>query len=266
MSLVFSIAGFLYFGLGVITGRLVNRLGVRSLAAIGMTLVGLGLILAGQAQTILQVYAAYGLGIGLGVGCAYVPALGAVQRWFVRRRGFASGLAVSGIGVGTLVMPPLAVQLIASIGWRAAYVSLGILAIVVGVLAALVMDDDPARRGLQPDGSAVAANSPPKPNDGIPVREAIRTRRFVGLYLACLVAGLGVFVPFVHLVPYAIDQGIPATVAVWLLAGIGIGSTIGRFFLGSVADSVGREKFLVAMYVGMAVSLAIWAVGGTICF
>ena len=59
---------------------------------------------------------AYGLGVGLGVGCAYVPAIGAVQRWFVRRRGFASGLAVSGIGVGTLVMPPLASLLIESSG------------------------------------------------------------------------------------------------------------------------------------------------------
>ncbi|MFP3711765.1 MFS transporter, partial [Paraburkholderia sp. SIMBA_009] len=76
------------------------------------------------AHTLLQVYVAYGLGVGFGVGCAYVPAVGAVQRWFVRRRGFASGLAVAGIGVGTLVMPPLASALIAHVGWRGAYVTL----------------------------------------------------------------------------------------------------------------------------------------------
>ena len=69
-----------------------------------------------MARSLVEVYAAYGLGVGLGVGCAYVPAIGAVQRWFVRRRGFASGLAVSGIGVGTLVMPPLATLLIDSPG------------------------------------------------------------------------------------------------------------------------------------------------------
>ncbi|MGN8548264.1 MFS transporter [Bradyrhizobium sp. 13971] len=62
-----------------------------------------------------------------------VPTLGAVQRWFVRRRGFASGLAVSGIGVGTLVMPPLATWLITSLGWRDAYVVLGVVAAVVGI-------------------------------------------------------------------------------------------------------------------------------------
>ena len=101
VSLVFSFAGFLYFGLGVISGPLADRLGARRLAVLGMALVGLGLILASQARTILQVYAAYGIGVGVGVGCAYVPALGAVQRWFVKRRGFASGLAVTKMTSGS---------------------------------------------------------------------------------------------------------------------------------------------------------------------
>ena len=112
VSLVFSLAGFLYFGLGIISGPLADRFGSRRLAFTGMVLTGLGLAAAGAARNLVEVYAAYGIGVGVGLGCAYVPAIGAVQRWFVRRRGFASGLAVSGIGVGTLVMPPLATQLI----------------------------------------------------------------------------------------------------------------------------------------------------------
>jgi MFS family permease len=72
-----------------------------------MLIMGEGLVLAGLAADLISVYLAYGLGVGLGVGLAYVPAIGAVQRWFVRRRGLASGLAVSGIGFGTLVMPPM---------------------------------------------------------------------------------------------------------------------------------------------------------------
>ena len=114
VSLVFSLAGFLYFGLGIVSGPLADRFGSRPLVLIGMILLGLGLALASAAQNLIEVYAAYGLGVGLGMGCAYVPAIGAVQRWFVRRRGFASGLAVAGIGVGTLVMPPLASLLIGS--------------------------------------------------------------------------------------------------------------------------------------------------------
>src|SRR4051794_36590797 len=90
VSLVFSLAGFLYFGLGIVSGPLADRFGARPLAIIGMLLTGLGLAAASAAHSLLEVYAAYGLGVGLGVGCAYVPAVGAVQRWFVRRRGFAS--------------------------------------------------------------------------------------------------------------------------------------------------------------------------------
>jgi hypothetical protein len=64
---VFSFAGFLYFGLGIVSGALADRWGARRLAVLGMTLVGLGMVLAGQAQTILQVFAAYSIGIGAGV-------------------------------------------------------------------------------------------------------------------------------------------------------------------------------------------------------
>ena len=104
VSLVFSVAGFLYFALGLISGPLADRFGARLLAVTGMLLTGAGLAIASVARSLPEVYAAYGLGVGLGIGLSYVPILGAVQRWFVRRRGLASGLAVSGIGVGTLVM------------------------------------------------------------------------------------------------------------------------------------------------------------------
>src|ERR1700735_5634461 len=91
VSLVFSLAGFLYFGLGIVSGPLADRFGARRLAILGMILTGVGLAAASFARDLTQVYAAYGLGVGLGVGCAYVPAVAAVQHWFVRRRGFASG-------------------------------------------------------------------------------------------------------------------------------------------------------------------------------
>jgi len=122
----------LYFALGLVSGPLADRFGARLLAVAGMILTGLGLAVASLARSLPEVYAAYGLGVGLGIGFSYVPILGAVQRWFVRRRGLASGLAVSGIGVGTLVMPPAAALLIDAMGWRGAYLVLGIFAAIVG--------------------------------------------------------------------------------------------------------------------------------------
>ena len=126
-----------------------------------MILTGLGLAVASLARSLPEVYAAYGLGVGLGIGFSYVPILGAVQRWFVRRRGLASGLAVSGIGVGTLVMPPAAALLIDAMGWRGAYLVLGIFAAIVGGGMALLVEDDPRRRGTGTDGDPPLLDAQP---------------------------------------------------------------------------------------------------------
>ena len=260
VSLVFSLAGFLYFGLGIASGPLADRWGSRRLCIVGMLLVGLGLGAASMARTLAEVYVAYGLGVGLGVGCSYVPALGAVQRWFVKRRGFASGLAVSGIGVGTLVMPPLAAVAVGTLGWRHAYLVLGILATVVGVGMALLIENDPRDRGLAPDGDLLQSGARAELPPGFSVREAIGSRRFVGLYAACLICSFGIFVPFVHLIPFALDHGVPQSSAVLLLGAVGVGSTAGRFFLGGMADRLGRELALMLMFAGMAFSLLIWSV------
>ncbi|AOJ36846.1 MFS transporter permease [Burkholderia lata] len=285
ISLVFSLAGFLYFGFGIVSGPLADRFGSRRLAVAGMLLTGIGLAAAGVAHTLVQVYVAYGLGVGLGVGCAYVPAVGAVQRWFVRRRGFASGLAVAGIGVGTLVMPPLASALIAHVGWRGAYITLAVIAVVIGAGMALLIENDPRGRGLLPDGEAAhepvegggakaavrdagasvsGATASRKPAVGATVREAVTSRSFASLYAACLICSFGVFVPFVHLVPYALDHGVSSSTAVLLLGAIGVGSTAGRFFLGGLADRFGRRTSLLAMFAGMAVALVAWAGAGTV--
>ena len=260
VSLVFSLAGFLYFGLGILSGPLADHVGSRGLAVVGMILTGLGLAAASVARSLPEVYAAYGLGVGLGVGCAYVPAIGAVQRWFVRRRGFASGIAVSGIGVGTLVMPPLASLLIDSLGWRGAYLALGALAAVVGGGLALLIENDPRNRGLGPDGDPPPSGAQPARPEGNSVRDAIRSSRFISLYAACLICSFGVFVPFVHLVPYAQDHGVAPASAVLLLGVIGIGSTAGRFFLGGLADRIGRQLSLLLMFTGMALALAVWVI------
>jgi MFS family permease len=260
VSLVFSLAGFLYFGLGVVSGPLADRFGSRRLAVAGMLLTGLGLAAASAARSLPEVYAAYGLGVGLGVGCAYVPAIGAVQRWFVRRRGFASGLAVSGIGVGTLAMPPLASLLIELLGWRGAYLALGALAAAVGGGLALLIENDPRDRGLGADGDPPQASAQPAWREGASVREAIRSHRFISLYAACLICSFGVFVPFVHLVPYARDHGAAPSSAVLLLGVIGVGSTAGRFFLGGLADRIGRQLSLLLMFAGMAFALAVWVI------
>ncbi len=258
VSLVFSFAGFVYFALGAVSGPLADRWGARRLAVVGMVVTGLGLALASVARTLVEVYAAYGLGVGLGIGLSYVPVLGVMQRWFVRRRGFASGIGVAGIGVGTLVMPPIAAFLINAVGWRETYLIFGVFAAVVGGGLAFLIEDDPRGRGLGPDGDPVPAGGQPAARANASMLTAVKSPRFAGLFVASLLGSFGVFVPFVHLVPYALDHGVPQSAAVLLLGAIGVGSTAGRFFLGGLADRLGRSLSLAAMIAGMALAFVIW--------
>jgi len=260
LSLVFSIAGFLYFALGAASGPLSDRFGPRRVIGLGIAVIGGGLLLAAMAQTLPQVCIAYGLGIGVGVGFSYVPAIGVVQRWFLRRRGEASGIAVSGIGLGTILMPPLAAWLIAVLGWRASYAALGLGTLVLGLAATALIEASPAARGLGPDGD------PPQPAGqgarlhGLSLVETLRRPLYWALYACCAVVGFGVFVPFVHLVPYAQDAGVGRAAAITLFTLLGVGSTVGRFFLGKPADRLGRRKSLAILFLGMA-AMQVWWLG-----
>jgi OFA family oxalate/formate antiporter-like MFS transporter len=258
VSLVFSLAGFLYFALGAVSGPLADKWGARRLAVVGMIVTGFGLALASVARTLVEIYAAYGLGVGIGIGLSYVPVLGVMQRWFVRRRGSASGIGVAGIGVGTLIMPPVASLLINAFGWRETYLIFGVFAAVVGGGLAFLIEDDPRGRGLGPDGDPMPVGSQPVMHAETSMIEAVKSRRFVGLFVASLLGSFGVFVPFVHLVPYALDHGVPQSAAVLLLGAIGLGSTAGRFFLGGVADRLGRSLSLAVMIAGMALAFVVW--------
>src|SRR5262249_41239200 len=97
LSWVLSIAISLFFVIGAVRGPIADRMGPRAMVLAGAFIVGVGLLVAAEARTLWQVYVGFGLGIGLGVGISYVASVGAVQRWVVRPRGFAAGIAVAGL-------------------------------------------------------------------------------------------------------------------------------------------------------------------------
>ena len=280
ISLVFGISGFLYFILGIVSGPLADRYGPRPVIGFGVLCVAVGLAAAGLVDSLAMVLLAYGLGIGVGVGFIYVPAIGTVQRWFVVRRGQASGFAVMGIGLGTLTMPPLAAWLIDWLGWRQSYILLAVAFLFCAGIAALLMRASPQAMGLAPDGAPqeneAASRAVHLP--GFSLAETLRHRVFWRLYLASSLCCVGTFVPFVHLAAYAQDQGLTRAQGVWLVGLIGVGSTLGRFLLGSAADRIGRRRafILVIVMTGLMVgywllassfwSLALFAVGFGIAY
>lgn len=262
VSLIFSISGFLYFTVGAFAGQLADRFGPRYVALAGMFFLAGGLLAASFATELWQLYLTYGLGVGLGVGCTYVPSVGSVQPWFFRRRGMASGLAVSGIGVGTLAVPLLAVALLTVTDWRGAFRVMALGALVLGGMAAWRLDNQPARRGLRADNAPAEPLAPaPGPGAkpaGLTVGEALRTRVFWLQYAAMIACSLGLFIPFVHLAPYALDHGHSEAGGALLVGLIGVGSAVGRFGLAGIADRFRRQAILATVYAAMGLMFLVW--------
>ncbi|MBL6951381.1 MAG: MFS transporter [Alphaproteobacteria bacterium] len=259
VSLIFSIAGFLYFSLGAISGPLSDRLGSRPVVAFGMLLIAGGLLASSFAQSLWQVYLSYGVAVGVGIGFAYVPSVGVLQRWFVRRRGLVTGLAVAGIGVGTLIAPPISRFLVEILGWRGAFQVLAGVVLVIGLAAAWMLYPSPAARGLYPDGEKTAVGEGASLS-GMSLRGALVTRPFWLLFAASSISAVGLFVPFVHLVKFSVDHGHDESWSVLLISLIGVGSMSGRLTLGGLADRFGRHRAIIIMFLGMALMHAWWYV------
>jgi MFS family permease len=258
-ALVFSISAFLYFVLGFPAGLIADRTGPRPVVIGGLLLIAAGLVVASQANSLWQIYLGYGLGVGLGVGFSYVPSVAAVQRWFLRKRGTASGIAVAGIGVGTLLGAPLAYELIARLGWRNTYLVLAVLCVVGAIASGLLIRRAPEHYGLAPDGDPPAPKgTAPAIPPGLTLREAVRTAPFWSIYLGALLMSFGLFVPFVHLAPYAVDVGLGEGFGVLLIVLLGVGSTAGRFLFASITNLIGRRLSFAAMYVGAGAMMVMW--------
>ena len=244
VALVFSVAAFLWFLLGAPAGVAADRFGARRVALAGIACLAAALWLASRADSLAALYATYSIGVGIGVGLTYVPSVGAVQPWFGANRAFASGLAIAGIGAGNIAGPLLAAWWIGLFGWRGAYAALAIFVLLLGGAAAFALK--PHR--VESAGSRT----------GVELRAALRTAPFWLLYASLVLTCVGLFVPMVHLGPYAQDSGYTAAQGVTLVSLIGLGSLLGRFTVGGIADFFGRVPSLVVMYAGLGALLIVW--------
>ena len=252
VSLVFGLSGLTYFVLGAFAGMLADRFGPRRVTSAGMLCIAAALVAAGVATSMAQLTLAYGFGLGVGIALVYTPAIACVQPWFTRRRGLAAGLASAGIGAGTFIVPLLAAAAIAQWQWRGAMLALAGGVLVVGLAATLLLQRAPAA-ARRADGSM----------PGTPLSQALRSRSFLWLYAMCVLGAPAMFIPFAHLSAAARDLGVADTQAVGLVGLIGIGSLIGRFAIGAVADRVGRPLTLVLVQASLGLSmLLLWLPAG----
>ncbi len=208
MTLDFLVMGVASFGWGAAS----DRFGTRIVVLTGAVLLGLGLLLASRATSLIEFQLTYGILVGLAAGSFFAPMIAATTTWFVSNRSLAVSLVSAGMGVAPMTISPFARWLISTYDWRVAMMTIGIAAWVLLVPAALLV-----RRPAQAtnDGAANAAAEPSE----MSAAQALHSPRFLVLALTfflCCAAHSG---PIFHMVSYAMLCGVPAMAAVSIYSG-----------------------------------------------
>jgi MFS family permease len=267
ISLAYSVYVLLYSVLSIASGLVTDRSGPRVVLIGGAVFLAGGYALAGLSQQLWQLYLAFGVLAAVGMSAAYVPCNATVVRWFVRRRGTALSVSTAGVGVGGLLVPPLAGLASTAWGWRATYLGLALAAGLCLLVAARVMVGSPEERGQYPDGDP----APPAVSGGtgatlatglgdLGVRLAVRTPAFWLIFAVFGATWIVVFFPPVHLSPFAEDLGLSRVAASAAVGAIGLGGLAGRLVSGSVSDRVGRLPMLAVVVGLQAGAFALFAV------
>lgn len=249
VAFVFSIAAFVYYSLGAVAGPLADRWSARWLVGAGLLAMAAGYVAASRANSLAQLYGAFGAGVGIGIGLSYIPAIGAVQTWFQAKRAKASGVAMAGLGLGTLILPFAVGKLIPEIGWRGAFLMLAAVIAVIGPPATMMVRRRPPAGGPHPSRSVVLGPA-----------AAWRTPKFALFYVAIVLSSFCIFIPYVHIVPAAQDLGLSLDAGAALIALIGIGNVFGRFVLAGFGDRLGAARLLAILTGATAASFVLWVV------
>ena len=266
ISLAVSINMAVYAVTGIFTGRLLDKIAPKWVMTIGITLSALGFISASFIKTPLGLYLSFGVLYGIGAaGSGHVVSCVTVGKWFIKKRGLAIGITTVGIGVGTVILAPIAGYIVKNFGWRNGFLFIGLLTFVVGITMAQIFmgKTDPEREGLLPDGEKPderCLNSdaaPPHPQRAS-LKPVLRDSRFWILVCCNVLAVMTVMMTFVHQVAYAINAGIDKLEAAAAIGVIGITGSIGKFFFGWFNDRIKDAKYSASLGLFlMAVSMFI---------
>jgi sugar phosphate permease len=255
ISLAASISLVMYASAGIFAGWLLDRLAPKWITTVSILLTTAGFVAASFVSTPLGLYLSYGVLVGVGsAGCGAVACTAAIGKWFIKKRGIAVGIAAMGIGLGTMIMAPLAGYIVKNFGWRAGFLCVGGLIFVVGITISQIFmgKDNPQHYGLQPDGeSAPSDQSIPDPAGHFfekpSIKPVLSDRRFWLLVFCNIFAVMTVMMTFVHQVAHATNNGIDKIKAAAAIGLIGIMGSGGKFFFGWLSDRIKDAKYSASL-------------------
>ena len=246
-------------------GWLLDRYGPRKIIFIMGIITAVSLVATSQANAWWQLFFSYSLLLAAGTGAVYSVLMTTTQRWFYKKRGTAVGIVSSGVGVGTIIMTPLAAYLISILDWRMTYLIMGLVLGAIFVCLSLPLQRNPSDIGLLPDG--VKYSPPGKTantrNDSsehsYSLSRALRTIDFWMVAIIWFLWAFSLLLVLTHLVPHLTDLGIPPTRAGVISGLIGVVSMVGRLGIGWVSDRIDRKVSTIISIVLQAGSLFLLA-------
>lgn len=244
-----AMGSFVLFGFGPISGRLADRHGTHTVVAAAAVLLAVGLGTVAVTHTYVVALIAFGLGVGLACGLAYVPSVAHIAASTDPRTPRRVGIAVAGVGVGTAAGSTFVDALIGRLGWRATYGWVAVFGVIMLLASAAVFRTDrlAGERSVElPRVSALVASGP-----------------FRRHYLAMVMMTPSVFVGLVFVASYGEEQGWSSARAASLLSLIGVAGVIGRVGIAAAAERLSAESMYRSCYVVLAASCALWAVAGS---
>ncbi|MBW1799116.1 MAG: MFS transporter [Deltaproteobacteria bacterium] len=251
----FSVSMLFHAIFSPVTGTLIDRLGPRKFFPMGATFFFLGLLAATQIRAIWHVYIIFGVVIAIGMNTlAYSPNMSIIPMWFVKRRGLASGVVLSGVGLGTLVLVPLNEMMIAGMGWRSAFLVLsGIILFILVPVTAIFHRGYPGEMGSNPVGRISEKEEEPtgQQKEDMPssnVTEywtfaaAARVKAFWLMVLVLMCDGFINYMLLVHQAVYLVDAGYSKLLAASIVGLVGIMGSAGGILCGFLSDHIGRKS------------------------
>jgi len=244
----------------VLAGMIAKVIGARGTIVIGLFMVGCSMVMVGLATTFSQILALY-VATGVGSGLANVPMMGLVSHWFLKStRGRAAGTMLSGNGVAivfTGLFVPWVNASAGAEGWRTGWVTMGLISIVIAVIAALLLRNDPGKMGLAPLGKA----SQVKVADIDPAGKKNKNR-WTMVHLGCIYSLFGAtYVVYATFIVTAMvnEQGFGEGAAGTFWAVVGGLSIFSGPLFGSLSDKLGRKTGMMIVYSLFTIAYALVA-------
>ncbi|MBN1615515.1 MAG: MFS transporter, partial [Deltaproteobacteria bacterium] len=138
---------------GLVGGYLTDRIGPKWTVVIGGVIGAAAMFLLSTMQTLVQFILYYGILLACGIALSYLIAtISTVRRWFMKKAALMVAIAMSGSGLGIVLLTPVAHGMIAKLGWRTAYIYFGIILLAGAVIGGFLLKKDPESAGQYPDG------------------------------------------------------------------------------------------------------------------